>query len=334
VTKGNLAVKNFSCIASFFFFLLININLHYFENVANRSFLNSEIYEMKSCVILSLAILFSVKIAGQQSGYIMHDSSKLYYESRGTGSAILFLHGGYLEHSMWAKQVDFFSKKYRVVTIDLPGHGKTCMQDSLMLIAEVIRLCLDSLHISHTSLVGLSLGATCAVDFVLAYPGRVDKLVLVSPGLSGGPDVIKMDSITLRAFASADSATQSKDIKKFASVFAANWCIGPFRKPEDVNAVLRDYVYEQVLFTIEHHREDTWPLFQRNPLAAKMIGSIKSKVLVITADKDIPYIDSVCHYFVSKIKGAKMAKFYNAAHLINLEQPDKFNSVVAEFLKD
>src|SRR5579863_5487316 len=145
---------------------------------------------MKSGVILSLAILVCVKIAGQQIGYIIHDSSKLYYESRGTGPAILFLHGGYLEHSMWAKQVDFFSKKYKVVTIDLPGHGKTCMQDSLMLIAEVIRVCLDNLGISHTSLVGLSLGASCAVDFALAYPGRVDKMVLASPGLSGGSDVI------------------------------------------------------------------------------------------------------------------------------------------------
>src|SRR5262249_44711858 len=88
------------------------------------------------------------------SGYIPAGHLKVYYEQTGKGEPLLFLHAGLMDHTMWEKQVKFFSKDHLVTTIDLPGHGNTHGIDSTILIADVIRICLDSLHINKTTVIG------------------------------------------------------------------------------------------------------------------------------------------------------------------------------------
>jgi pimeloyl-ACP methyl ester carboxylesterase len=49
--------------------------------------------------------------------------TQLYYESVGEGDPLVLFHGGLLDHTMWFLNVPILAERFRVVTIDLPGHG-------------------------------------------------------------------------------------------------------------------------------------------------------------------------------------------------------------------
>ncbi|MBA4056115.1 MAG: alpha/beta hydrolase, partial [Marivirga sp.] len=57
---------------------------------------------------------------------IKRDDALISYEISGSGEfTLLFVHGSYIDQTYWKSQVDYFRAEYTVVTIDLPGHGKS-----------------------------------------------------------------------------------------------------------------------------------------------------------------------------------------------------------------
>jgi len=103
------------------------------------------------------------------------------YSDTGKGTAVVLLHG-FLENStMWDAFVPEFSKKYRVITIDLLGHGETgclgyihTMED----MADAIHAVLAELRIRKAILVGHSMGGYVSLAFAELYPDMVKGLVL------------------------------------------------------------------------------------------------------------------------------------------------------------
>lgn len=288
---------------------------------------------MKYLSLLLIVILaFFSCTPKKESGTITAGKLNIFYERSGKGEPVLLLHAGFMDHTMWAKQVAFLEKKYSVITIDLPGSGNTTGKDTAMLISDVIRTCLDKLQVQKASVVGLSIGAACATEFALAYPDRINKLILVSPGLVGSPEVLQMDSISAHAIALSGAADSSKDNKRIAEVFTANWAVGPFRKPSEMDSSVRNFVYNHVTGTLEQHQNESWANFLQQPTAAKMLPSIRNKTLIIYADKDLPFIGNIATYIHRIVSGSGLVVFNNAAHMLNMEMPDRFNHVVDSFL--
>jgi len=102
---------------------------------------------------------------------------ELHYESHGDGRPVVFLHGGWASAAMWADQTDRFSDDYRVVTLDLPGHGRTGPTDdrvySIDGYTETLRAVLEALDIAEERpvLCGLSLGGLVAQTYLSEYDG-------------------------------------------------------------------------------------------------------------------------------------------------------------------
>jgi len=289
---------------------------------------------MKSAILFCMLFLLSAAhLSAQQKGWIPAGSLKIYYEKTGKGKPIVFLHAGYMDHAMWSKQVAFFSRTNMVITIDQPRHGLTTGNDSTTLIADVLRICLDSLHIKKASFAGLSLGGVSIADFAIAYPDRLDKLIFVCAGLNGFADVIKTDSVTQAVFDRIKAANETEQIKEVARVFTINWCDGPFRKPKEVDPAVRDYVYNHVVSTLDSQLNNHAPVFKMDPVAAARIGEIKNKTLIICADKDVPLILSVGNYLHEKIRYSTLRVIHGSAHMVNMEKPDEFNAMVSMFLE-
>lgn len=249
----------------------------------------------------------------------------------GHGQALLFLHAGYQDLHMWDAQATFFEKYYQVVRIDMPGHGLTTGIDTNLLVADVIRIVLDSLHIRKAVVAGVSMGGASATDFVLAYPERVTGLIVVAPGLSGWPAVMKMDSLTAAIFVKMDSIRATGDHRVFAGMFTRVWCDGPYRKPEQVDRRVRNYIYTT---TERNDMNDTaFPVF--NPRsAATRLKEIKCPVLIIQGDKDVPFILKVTAWYKHELPEATLVNFPGLAHMLNMEKPEAFNKVVHRWLKN
>lgn len=113
-------------------------------------------------------------------------ANKIHYQVEGSGRPIVWIHGGGVDHRMWEPQVQYFRDRYQVITYDIRGHGKSEYKTNDRPDISDLEALLDPLDISNITLAGISLGGILAIDFVLAHPEKVDRLILMSPGPGGG----------------------------------------------------------------------------------------------------------------------------------------------------
>ena len=114
---------------------------------------------------------------------ILYKNTKISYSETGKGTAVVLLHG-YLENKeMWKTFIPELSKKYRLITIDLLGHGQTdclgyvhSMEDQ----ADVVHAVLHNLKIRKVIFVGHSMGGYVALAFAELYPNYMKGLVLLN----------------------------------------------------------------------------------------------------------------------------------------------------------
>jgi len=67
--------------------------------------------------------------------------------------------------------------------------------------------------------------------------------------------------------------------------------------------------------------------------AAIRAHQIVQPTLIMAGEKDLPFILSVAHYLKSRIRGSTFALFHHSAHMINLEEPEKFEKTLLDILK-
>ncbi|RTY95766.1 alpha/beta fold hydrolase [Flavobacterium sp. GT3R68] len=115
--------------------------------------------------------------------HIIHKNTKITYSDTGKGTAIVLLHGFLENQTMWNPYVEEFSKKYRIITVDLLGHGQTdclgyvhSMEDN----ADAVHAVLAELRIRKAIFVGHSMGGYVALAFAELYPETVKGLVLLN----------------------------------------------------------------------------------------------------------------------------------------------------------
>lgn len=93
--------------------------------------------------------------------------------------AVLFIHAAFSNHTQYDKQIDEFSKYFKVITIDLIGHGKSTVTkkgDNITITSYWIKKILDKENIKKIHIVGISLGAVIAEDFANHYPNMMKSL--------------------------------------------------------------------------------------------------------------------------------------------------------------
>ncbi len=105
---------------------------------------------------------------------------KWHYSVHGEGECLLFLHGWGMDKRIWKQQEKYFSEKYNVLMIDLPGHGKSSfVKTDLETLADDIIQLLDLLEIQECTLIGSSLGGLFSLKLYEKYPGRIKRMIFV-----------------------------------------------------------------------------------------------------------------------------------------------------------
>ncbi|MFC6838037.1 alpha/beta fold hydrolase [Halomarina ordinaria] len=105
-----------------------------------------------------------------------------YFERRGDGPPVVFVHGAVLDHSQWDAQVEALADEYTTVAYDVRGHGRTGgsarERYSVDLFAEDLAALVDALDLDRPVVCGLSTGGCIAQVYAARYPERVSGLVL------------------------------------------------------------------------------------------------------------------------------------------------------------
>lgn len=171
-------------------------------------------------VYLLMNLVFSPAIKAQeaiaQNGhFITVNGLKLYYEETGKGMPLLLLHGFGGTASDLHPYIAELSKTYRVIAIDLPGHGRSDYMDTTNIYlhkraAEYILAMLDSLHINSIDVMGHSSGGFITLYMATLRPELLKKIIVISAQVYysnttrevitslGGPEqnpIVRLDSL-------------------------------------------------------------------------------------------------------------------------------------------
>jgi pimeloyl-ACP methyl ester carboxylesterase len=249
-------------------------------------------------------------------------SGGLYYEVSGAGEPIVLIHAFSVDRRMWAPQIAVLEGRYRVIRYDLRGHGKSGGPSDPYSPHEELRSVLDALFISKATLIGLSAGATIAADFAIAYPDRVTRIVLASPGLSG-----HVPSAPLTWMQPVFEAAGSGDAERAARLWAET-PIMALRNDLTAATTVKELVMSNAgLWTYR-----TNPARQLTPPAIGRLSEVKCPALVIIGEQDLPHIKEIASLLVKGIAGARLVTIPLAGHMVNLDARDAFNQAVDKFL--
>lgn len=117
------------------------------------------------------------------------DGTEMFYADAGSGPPVLLVHGGFMSHRVFDHQVAALADDYRVLAVDLPGHGnsgKPHVEYTAERYARDVHDLLTELDLTDVRYVGWSLGATIGATYVGLYGDRVSRLGLVCSGIFHG----------------------------------------------------------------------------------------------------------------------------------------------------
>ena len=221
----------------------------------------------------------------------------LHYQEKGKKEPFLLLHGNGEDGSYFKNQMEFFSRRYRVIAVDTRGHGKSPRGTAPFTMEQFARDLhdfMEELEIPDAIMLGFSDGANIAMKFAMKYPDRVKALILNGGNLNT-EGVKKTTQIPIEIG------------YRIAKRFAAK---SP--KAEKNAEILGLMVYE--------------PNIDR-----KELSKITAPTLVICGTKDM-IKESHTREIAENIPNAKLS-IIKGNHFIANKRPDAFNREVENFLQ-
>lgn len=253
------------------------------------------------------------------------NSITLAYDDTGSGQPIVFLHAFPLNRTMWAQQETALSSQFRVITIDLRGHGESdapLWHYTLDQAADDVRALLDHLSVAQALFVGLSMGGYILLAFYRKYADRVKGMVLADTKAQADTPEGKAGRFQMAQIAYKQGPSAIADIM-----------IPKLLSPATIQT--RPEIAQRVRTMIEGNQisgiaGDLMAMAER-PDSAPLLKQIACPTQVIVGELDQATPPSDARLMVDQIPHARLATIPNAAHLANMEQPDMFSAIVGEF---
>ena len=234
----------------------------------------------------------------------------------GKGELVLFLHGIRGNRRNWAGQVEFFSRGFQAAAWDARGYGDSDdYEDALQFeyfTGDVLRV-IEHFRAQKIHLVGLSMGGRIARNVALRAPERLHSLVMIStnPGFN---------------------ALSSERVKQFINERRT-------RTPQSLRRLLgskpNHAAYQELLDSVSRIHEASYQKTLEASVAQDRdapLEQIRVPTLIIAGEEDTVYPPELARDMARRIPGAELMMFEHTGHLANLEEPEKFNQAVFDFV--
>ena len=256
--------------------------------------------------------------------------ANLYCECAGTGPPFVMIHAGVADCRQWNNEFARFRRQFRVIRFDQRGYGRSEPVAGDFRALDDLAGLLDFLAIREPVIaMGCSMGGSLAMDFALACPERVRALIMVGSGPSG----LELDVDAHPEMANANKAYDAGDLDLVAELETRVWFDGMGRTPRDVDQEMRALACAMNRLALSHSAKG---LGKRLPNggapAAQRLGELAMPVLVVTGVHDEPFIQAAHDIMAAGIRDVTAVRFDDAAHLVNMDQPDEFHAQVSRFL--
>jgi pimeloyl-ACP methyl ester carboxylesterase len=270
--------------------------------------------------IALLVLLLCVNITAQDQTAVSSDGVKINYHVEGSGEpALVFIHGWSCDNTVWVEQVKTFSPKYKVVTIDLAGHGKSGIERkdyTLQLFGADVAAVVNQLGLTKVVLIGHSMGGPVVIEAANLLKGKVIGLI--------GADTFQNLGQTIPAEQ-----------------------IGPFLKPFRDNFVITTKAFVKMMFPPTADSVLVKKVAEKMSSAPPAIAlsaienMYKDNAIKATKELLAPIISINCDlYPVQLEQNKKVVKFFEmklmkgVGHFVMLENPATFDKLLQEAVNE
>jgi pimeloyl-ACP methyl ester carboxylesterase len=253
---------------------------------------------------------------------------------------LVFVHGLSGSWPNWLEQLPVFAAEHRVITLDLPGFGHSPMPRETISIsgyAQLLDRLLDQLEIDAAAVVGNSMGGFIGAELAIAFPQRVERLVLVSAaGISthaprgsaqAVPVLRRLERILMASAAWAASVSDTtmrrarlrdaalgvviRHPAKLPAALAAEQVRGA-GKPGFIQALESIIDYE----------------------IRERLSKIACPTLIVWGERDRLINVRDADVFAELIPNSRKVIFKDTGHMSMLERPEEFNALLEDFLAE
>lgn len=266
--------------------------------------------------------------------FVTIDGQPLHYIDQGSGPAVL-LAGSYLwDQAMWAPQIAALSPHYRVIALDLWGHGESGrLPDGTSNLDDIARQALallDHLDIAQATLVGLSVGGMWGARLALSAPQRINGLVLMDTYLGAEPEPTRQYYFSLLKQIEDSGVITPPLLDIIVPIF--------FRPGIDrESALYRDFYAKLAALPADRLRQSIAPMgritFGREDFMARLPELQAATTLVMGGDQDKPRPPAEAREMAELI-GCPYVEVPEAGHISNLENPAFVTETLLMFLSE
>ena len=248
---------------------------------------------------------------------------KIYVSDEGKGEPLVLVHGYLGSSEMWNLQKDFLCKHFRIVAPALPGFGESYnikSVDSINAMAKIIFQILNEKNIKDFHLMGHSMGGMIVQEMVKISEKRINKLICFATGSIG--------NIPGR-FESLDQSIErlkKEGIKETVKRIPPKWFV-------EGNKAKYYYFCENAVKEVTEETSRNALNAMKNWNGYNNLKNIKNKTLIIWGDKDVSYNYEQVDTLNKNITNSRIEIFKGCCHNVHLEQPQKFNETVKNFLE-
>ncbi|WP_306323195.1 MULTISPECIES: alpha/beta fold hydrolase [unclassified Streptomyces] len=257
--------------------------------------------------------------------------SDLFWLDEGTrsGRPLVLLHGGFLDHRMWDDQIPFLSSEHRVIAPDARGHGQSPNATAPFRHTDDLAALLRHLGLGPAVLVGVSMGASLAVDTALEHPELVDGVIISGAGTS---EPYFTDPWTTGLWGTWQSAMAAGDVAAAVEAFTA-FGAGPHRALDDLDPQVVDRLRAMTWSTMSKHTADEPDWSVPLPDTWNRAAALTVPVRAINGALDSPDHIGMAERLTKSVADGGSMSLPDSAHYPNMEEPAAFNEALTTFLR-
>ena len=251
-------------------------------------------------------------------------TAPLDHDERGSGPAIVLIHGHPFSRAMWAGQLDSLGDAFRVVAPDLPGYGESPARGETITprgLADAVVELLDAIGVDRATVVGLSLGGLVAMELGLGHPDRVAGVVLTA---TTAAPLTPEEAETRRSTA----ARLERDGILDHALEMAGRLFGPAarREPDLVLPIL-----ETMLRTSPAGAAAALRGRAERPPYHELLRDLRVPALVLAGDADFFSTAEITAQLVASLPDPEVIVLPGIGHMPNLEASEAFDRAVRTF---
>ncbi|MDQ0196904.1 2-succinyl-6-hydroxy-2,4-cyclohexadiene-1-carboxylate synthase [Neobacillus ginsengisoli] len=266
---------------------------------------------------------------------VVIDGIRYHVEKEGEGFPLLLLHGFTGDSSTWTSFCPTWGKHSTLIFPDIIGHGKTDSPDKgdryqIESVANDLKIILDKIGVNQVDILGYSMGGRLALTFAILFPDRIRKLILAS----ASPGLLTEQERESRRMKDKELAEfiQEAGIKPFVDYWEA---IPLFSTMHRLSLTVKE--------TIRNQRLRNSPSGLANSLLGMGTGTqpswwenlskITNAVLLVTGEEDAKFCD-IAQKMLEKLQNGTWIALNNSGHALHVEEPEKFGTIVSDFLSN